>query len=81
MALALAAPVMGILSFRKLGLITRFPERWHPTIKWAHRAVSGWHLCCAWALMRDRREEMGRACRGSQLQPHGMARGRAGMTG
>lgn len=38
--LAVATPVGGIFSFRKLGLITCLPEPWHPFIKWLHRCVS-----------------------------------------
>lgn len=38
--LTAAAPVLGISSFKKLGLITKFPERWQPQIKWLHRALS-----------------------------------------
>ncbi|KAL6766195.1 hypothetical protein ACKKBG_A35060 [Auxenochlorella protothecoides x Auxenochlorella symbiontica] len=37
--LAVATPVGGIFSFRKLGLITRLPEPWHPFIKWLHRCL------------------------------------------
>ncbi|KDD74305.1 hypothetical protein H632_c1416p1 [Helicosporidium sp. ATCC 50920] len=42
----LGALLWGSLSFKKLGLITRFPERYHATIKWGHRAgaVVVWSL-------------------------------------
>lgn len=39
--LALAAPLLGALSFRRLGLIQRFPEPWQPVLKWLHRLVGG----------------------------------------
>lgn len=32
--------VLGTASFRKLGIIQRFPEEWQPQIKWLHRIVS-----------------------------------------
>ena len=38
--LALASPALGTLSFRRLGLIQRFPEDWQPRLKWLHRLVS-----------------------------------------
>jgi hypothetical protein len=38
--LALASPALGMLSFRRLGLIQRFPEDWQPRLKWLHRLVS-----------------------------------------
>jgi cytochrome b-561 domain-containing protein 2 len=37
--LALAAPLLGMLSFRRLGLIQRFPPDWQPRLKWLHRLV------------------------------------------
>ena len=37
--LALLSPALGVLSFRRLGLIQRFPEDWQPHIKWLHRLV------------------------------------------
>ena len=36
---AAIAPLGGIVSFRKLGLIDRFPESMHGGMKWAHRKV------------------------------------------
>eukprot|EP00887_Chlorella_sp_A99_P002879 scaffold6.g2879.t1 len=39
-ALTAASVLLGVLSFRKLGLIQRFPESWQPHIKWLHRMVS-----------------------------------------
>jgi len=33
------SPLLGAVSFRKLGLIHRFPEAWHPRLKKAHRAL------------------------------------------
>ncbi|GBF87436.1 hypothetical protein Rsub_00147 [Raphidocelis subcapitata] len=44
--LSAAAPLLGAVSFRKLGLIQRFPEEWHYTIKKAHRALG----VVTWAL-------------------------------
>lgn len=43
--LALASPLLGALSFRRLGLVQRFPEGWQPRLKWLHRLVGlggGW---------------------------------------
>ena len=37
--LALAAPLLGAASFRRLGIIQRFPEPWQPRLKWLHRLV------------------------------------------
>ncbi len=37
--LATVAPLGGLVSFRRLGLIDRFPDSWHAAIKWAHRKV------------------------------------------
>lgn len=37
--LALASPLLGALSFRRLGLVQRFPEGWQPRLKWLHRLV------------------------------------------
>lgn len=33
------APMLGILSFRKLGILTKLPAEWHPIVKWTHRMV------------------------------------------
>jgi hypothetical protein len=38
--LVAAAPTLGFLSFRKLGLLTRLPPGMQPKVKWAHRLVS-----------------------------------------
>jgi cytochrome b-561 domain-containing protein 2 len=38
--LALASPLLGALSFRRLGLVQRFPQDWQPRLKWLHRLVS-----------------------------------------
>ena len=35
-----AAPALGFLSFRKMGLLTRLPAEMQPKVKWAHRLVS-----------------------------------------
>lgn len=40
--LALASPLLGVLSFRRLGLIQKFPQDWHPRLKWLHRLVSAY---------------------------------------
>eukprot|EP00877_Chromochloris_zofingiensis_P009848 jgi/Chrzof1/5116/Cz15g12020.t1 len=47
--LTLAAPIIGAISFKKWGLIHRFPERYHATIKRTHRAlgVITWLLALA----------------------------------
>ena len=37
--LTLLAPLLGVSSFRKLGVVTKFPEAWQPRIKWLHRMV------------------------------------------
>ena len=37
--LAVAAPMGGLLSFKRLGLLAHFPEGWQPGIKQAHRMV------------------------------------------
>lgn len=50
--LAVATPVGGIFSFRKLGLITRLPEPWHPFIKWLHRCVSCHIERCSMSVSR-----------------------------
>ena len=38
--LSIVAPLGGIASFRKFGLLQRMPEKLQPRIKWAHRNVS-----------------------------------------
>ena len=38
--LSIVAPLGGVVSFRKLGLLQRVPEKLQPQIKWAHRNVS-----------------------------------------
>ena len=38
--LSIVAPLGGVVSFRRLGLLQRLPERMQPQIKWAHRNVS-----------------------------------------
>ena len=38
--LSIVAPLGGIASFRKFGLLQRVPEKLQPRIKWAHRNVS-----------------------------------------
>ena len=38
--LAVIAPLGGLISFRKLGLLQRFPDKLQPRIKWLHRNVS-----------------------------------------
>ena len=37
--LSVASPLLGLISFKRLGLINKFPEQWHSTLKWAHRRV------------------------------------------
>jgi cytochrome b-561 domain-containing protein 2 len=37
--LSLAAPTLGVLSFKKLGLLTKLPAEWHPAVKWLHRLI------------------------------------------
>ena len=37
--LTAAAPLGGVISFRKMGIIDRFPETMHGGLKWAHRKV------------------------------------------
>lgn len=39
LALALASPLLGVCSFRRLGVIQKFPEPWQPRLKWLHRLV------------------------------------------
>ncbi len=39
LALALAAPLLGTLSFKKLGLLSNLSEEMQPRVKWAHRVV------------------------------------------
>lgn len=34
------APLGGLISFRRLGLLKKFPEKYQARIKWAHRNVS-----------------------------------------
>ena len=38
--LSIVAPLGGVASFRKIGLLQRMPEKLQPRIKWAHRNVS-----------------------------------------
>lgn len=33
-------PLWGLVAFRKMGIIQRFPERWQPAIKMLHRQAS-----------------------------------------
>lgn len=42
------APVLGVVSFRRMGLITKLPEALQPRVKWLHRMVSG-----AWVELRS----------------------------
>lgn len=44
--LAAVTPSMGLVSFRKYGILDTFPNEWQPVIKWAHRfiAVVTWSL-------------------------------------
>ncbi|KAK2075833.1 hypothetical protein QBZ16_001574 [Prototheca wickerhamii] len=44
--LAMVAPLGGILSFRKLGLLPLLPQQWQAHIKWVHRS---WGLL-VWSL-------------------------------
>ncbi len=37
--LSILAPLQGVISFRKLGIIQKFPERLQPSIKALHRSV------------------------------------------
>lgn len=37
--LAALAPLGGLFSFRKLGLVTHLPEPWQPVVKWLHRCA------------------------------------------
>jgi hypothetical protein len=39
--------VGGVISFKKLGLIQRFPEPWQPQIKLLHRRVGGARRGCS----------------------------------
>ena len=41
LALLGASPLLGSLSFRRLGLLQRLPEGLQPHVKWLHRLVSG----------------------------------------
>lgn len=34
------APLLGVVSFRKMGIITKLPEDVQPRVKWLHRMVS-----------------------------------------
>ena len=43
--LSIGAPLGGVVSFRRLGLLQRLPEKLQPQIKWAHRNVST-TACC-----------------------------------
>ena len=47
LVLAAVAPLGGLVSFRRLGLIDRFPDSWHAAIKWAHRKVNPCHDACS----------------------------------
>lgn len=38
-ALTMGAPVLGVLSFRRLGFHERLPPEWQPVTKWAHRLL------------------------------------------
>lgn len=40
--LSLASPLLGALSFRRLGLVQRLPEGWQPQMKWLHRLISAY---------------------------------------
>jgi hypothetical protein len=42
--MAIVAPLGGLVSFRRLGLLQRVPDKLQPRIKWLHRNVS---LCCS----------------------------------
>lgn len=48
MALVAAAPALGFLSFRKMGLLTRLPAEQQSRVKWAHRLVSADAMHAAW---------------------------------
>ncbi|KAK9916106.1 hypothetical protein WJX75_008637 [Coccomyxa subellipsoidea] len=37
--LGIMAPLGGLMSFRRLGLLQKFPDKFQPRIKWAHRNV------------------------------------------
>jgi len=39
MLLSLGSPLLGLVSFRRMGIIQRFPERLQPRIKWLHRQL------------------------------------------
>lgn len=41
MVLTALSPLLGVGSFKRLGIITKFPEPWQPRIKWIHRLVGG----------------------------------------
>lgn len=38
--LTLGAPLLGVISFKRLGIIQKFPERYHSSLKWLHKRVS-----------------------------------------
>ncbi|KAG1681103.1 hypothetical protein FOA52_015544 [Chlamydomonas sp. UWO 241] len=46
LVLTVLAPLGGAISFKRLGLIHRFPEVWHSRIKWLHRKLG----VCVWLL-------------------------------
>ncbi|CAL8469828.1 g9370 [Coccomyxa elongata] len=37
--LGIVAPLGGLISFRRLGLLQKFPDKMQPRIKWAHRNI------------------------------------------
>ncbi|KAL3137212.1 hypothetical protein ABBQ32_006764 [Trebouxia sp. C0010 RCD-2024] len=37
----MSASAGGVIAFRKMGVIQKFPERMHKTLKWMHQNVSG----------------------------------------
>ncbi|KAL6748955.1 cytochrome b-561-like protein [Haematococcus lacustris] len=47
--LSVLSPLWGLLSFKRLGVIQKFPEKWHPWIKWSHRQMGV--LCWLLALV------------------------------
>ncbi|KAL4443035.1 hypothetical protein ABPG77_008526 [Micractinium sp. CCAP 211/92] len=50
--LALASPLLGALSFRRLGLVQRFPDGWQPRLKWLHRLISVYAYVTAMVAMQ-----------------------------
>ncbi|KAI3436714.1 hypothetical protein D9Q98_006129 [Chlorella vulgaris] len=50
--LALASPLLGALSFRRLGLVQRFPQHWQPRLKWLHRLVSAYAYVLSMVTMQ-----------------------------